>query len=237
MLLDSSKMELAKIAEPSELITTGNVGLAAGGLYIAGVSTQSYFQTNNTIAKFCYGASVCCSTTAAISGTIKAFGSASEISYLAIGGDAFGTSFLFLGNRARNLGDLAQGKSKMRSLNPFRNLRNRSFRRAPISKGSDSIAFLTGSSWSSKTSFSEIITTSSFQKIFLVGGSIFTVYAYGKFVISTYHYGQKLISKRRKIKASKLIRKQSSFLVNSFHEIHSESELRIYKLALSSQVL
>lgn len=245
MLVTSSKMTLAQMdLEPSDLISTGNVGLAAGGLYIAGVSSQSYFRTNNTLAKICYGASVCCSGSAAISGTIKAFGSVSGISYLAIGGDAFGTSFLFLGNRARDLGDLAQGKSKIRSLNPFRNLRNRSFRRAPISKGSDSLAFLTGSSWSSKTSFSEILTTTSFQKIILVGGSIFTVYAYGKFVISTYHYGQKLISKRRKIKASKLVIKQASFVVNSFTETpyfyyyrQSESVLRIYKLALSSQVL
>jgi hypothetical protein len=133
-------------------------------------------------------------------------------------GDAFGTSFLFLGNRARDLGDLAQRKSKMTSLNPFHNLRNRSFRRVSISKGSGSIAFLTDSSWSSDTSFSQIITAIPFQKIIIVGGSILTVYAYGKFIISTYRYGQKLVSKfivRKKMNSSNFLRKQSIFLRNS----------------------
>jgi len=136
-----------------------------------------------------------CSSTAAISGTIKAFGSACGISYVAMCGDAFGTSFLFLGNRARDLGHLAQGKSKMTSFNPFHNLRNRSFRRASLSKGSSSLAFLTNSSWSSDTSFSRIISAIPLQKIILVGGSILTVYAYGKFIISTYRNSQKLVSK------------------------------------------
>ena len=220
-------------------MTTGNVGLAAGGLYIAGVSTQNYLQTKNTLAKFCYGASVCCSSTAVISGTIKAFGSACGIYYLAMCGDAFGTSFLFLGNRARDLGDLAQGKSKITSLNPFHNLRNRSFRRATLSKGSGSLAFLTGSSWSSHTSFARIINAIPLQKIILVGGSILTVYAYGKFIIATYQYGQKLVSKfivKKKMNSSNLIRKQSIFLINSLTKTPSQAQLRIYQLALRSQV-
>ena len=232
--------EYAVIATQSAFIV-GNVGLAAGGLYIAGVSTQNYLQTKNTIAKFCYGASICCSGTAAISGTIKAFGSTCGLSSVAMCGDAFGTSFLFLGNRARDLGDLAEGKTK----NPFHNLRNRSFRRARISKGSgDSLAFLTDRSWSSDTAFSQGLTAIPYQKIIIIGGSILTIYAYGKFIISTYHYGQKLVSKfiaEKKIKSSKLnsklIRKQSVFLINSLTNTHLQSQLRIYKFALSSQVL
>jgi len=223
-----------------DYLGTGNVYLAASGLYIAGVSTQNYLGTQNSIAKVWYGASICCSSTAAISGTIKAFGNVCGISYLAMCGDAFGTSFLFLGNRARNLGDLAQGKAKMSSLNPFQNLRNRSFRRASISKGSDSIAFLTGSSGSSDTYFSQIITAIPFQKIILVGGSILTVYAYGKFIISTYRYGKKLVSKfivRKKMNSSKLIRKQAVFLIKSLITPRLQSQLRIYKFALSYQVL
>jgi len=74
-----SQMILARIGSP-KFITTGNVGLAAGGFYIAKVSTQNYLRTNNTLTKFCYGASVCCSSTAVISGTIKAFGNACGIS-------------------------------------------------------------------------------------------------------------------------------------------------------------
>jgi hypothetical protein len=235
-----SQLMLARIGSP-KFMTPGNVGLAAGGLYIAGVSTQNYLQTKNTIAKFCYGASICCSGTAAISGTIKAFSSTCGLSSVAMCGDAFGTSFLFLGNRARDLGDLAEGKTK----NPFHNLRNRSFRRARISKGSgDSLAFLTDRSWSSDTAFSQGLTAIPYQKIIIIGGSILTIYAYGKFIISTYHYGQKLVSKfiaEKKIKSSKLnsklIRKQSVFLINSLTNTHLQSQLRIYKFALSSQVL
>jgi hypothetical protein len=42
---------LAKIGSP-EFSTAGNIGLAAGGLCLAGISTQNYFETKNPVAKF-----------------------------------------------------------------------------------------------------------------------------------------------------------------------------------------
>jgi hypothetical protein len=54
---------LAKIGSP-EFSTAGNIGLAAGGLCLAGISTQNYFETKNPVAKVCYAASIVCSSTA-----------------------------------------------------------------------------------------------------------------------------------------------------------------------------
>jgi len=78
-----------------------------------------------------------------------------------------------------------------------------------------------------------------YQKIILVGGSLFTVYSYGKVLISTYRYGQKIVSKvrrRKQRKNSKLLQKQCVFLIDSLMEISKESDarqLRIYKFASS----
>jgi len=233
-----SQNRLTKLGS-SLFLNTGNVALASGGLYIAGMSTQNYLQTNNKIAKLCYGASICCSSTAVISGTLKAYADVSGLSYLAMWGDAFGTSFLCLGNRARDLGKLAESKTSLLSNNPFERLRNRAFRRRALSSGSGSgsLAFLTGSSCFSENSFSEVIMAIPYQKIILVGGSLFTVYTYGKVLISTYRYGQKLVSKyrrRKQQKKSKLLRKQCVFLINSLMERGRKArQLRIYKFAIS----
>jgi hypothetical protein len=54
---------LAKIGSP-EFSTAGNIGLAAGGLCLAGISTQNYFETKNPVARVCYAASILCSSTA-----------------------------------------------------------------------------------------------------------------------------------------------------------------------------
>lgn len=52
----------------------------------------------------------------------------------------------------------------------------------------------------------------SVERIIGLGGTYFTIYVSGKFLISIYSYIQKLIAKKN----SKLIRKQSVFLRNFF---------------------
>jgi hypothetical protein len=120
---------LAKIDSP-KFSTAGNIDLAASGLCLAEVSTQNYFKTKNPIARVCYAASIMCSSTAVLTSSVKAINNACGISYFAMCGDPFGSTFLFLGNRAQNLGHYAEGKSKMPQLNLFR---NRSFKRKPSS--------------------------------------------------------------------------------------------------------
>jgi hypothetical protein len=189
---------LAKIGSP-EFSTAGNIGLAAGGLYLAGMSTQNYFETKNPVAKACYAASMLCSSTAIVTSSVKSFNYACGISHLGMCGDAFGTTFLFLGNRAQSLGHYAEGKSKMRQLNPFR---NRGLKRKPGSlTGYKGMGFI-------NPGCSNI----SLQEIIIIGSTIFTIYVYGKFIIAI---SRKLASKfSQKIDSSKLIKNQAVFLIN-----------------------
>jgi hypothetical protein len=187
------------VIESQTFFAAGNIGLAAGGLCLAGMSTQNYFETKNPVAKACYAASILCSITAIVTSGVKAFNNACGISYLGMCGDAFGTTFLFLGNRAQSLGHYAEGKSKMRQLNPFR---NRGLKRKPGSlTGYKGMGFI-------NPGCSNI----SLQEISIIGSTIFTIYVYGKFIIAI---SRKLASKfSQKIDSSKLIKNQAVFLIN-----------------------
>ena len=218
---------LAKIGSP-EFSTAGNIGLAAGGLCLAGISTQNYFETKNYVAKVCYAASIVCSSTAMITGGITVFNNVCGISHLAMCGDAFGSTFLFLGNRAKNLGNYAEGKSKIRQLNPFR---NRGFKRKQGSlTGYKNMGFITpGCSNTSLQEIQQIITNIPYQEIIIIGSTIFTIYTYGKFIIAT---SRKLASKfSPKIDSSKLIQNQAVFLINIL--AYKKAVNRIYNFALS----
>jgi hypothetical protein len=218
---------LAKIGSP-EFSTAGNIGLAAGGLCLAGISTQNYFETKNYVAKVCYAASIVCSSTAMITGGITVFNNVCGISHLAMCGDAFGSTFLFLGNRAKNLGNYAEGKSKIKQLNPFR---NRGFKRKQgSSTGYKNMGFITpGCSNTSLQEIQQIITNIPYQEIIIIGSTIFTIYTYGKFIIAI---SRKLASKfSPKIDSSKLIQNQAVFLINIL--AYKKAVNRIYNFALS----
>jgi hypothetical protein len=218
---------LAKIGSP-EFSTAGNIGLTAGGLCLAGISTQNYFETKNPVAKVCYAASIVCSSTAMLTGGLTAFNNVCGISHLAMCGDAFGSTFLFLGNRAKNLGNYAEGKSKIRQLNPFR---NRGFKRKPGSlTGYKGMGFITpGYSNTSLQEIQQIITNILYQEIIIIGSTIFTIYTYGKLIIAI---SRKLASKfSPKIDSSKLIQNQAVFLINIL--TYKRAVNRIYNFALS----
>jgi hypothetical protein len=206
---------LAKIGSP-EFSNAGNLGLAASGLCLTAISTQNYFGTKNPVAKICYGASILYSSTAMLTGSLTVFNNACGISHLAIGGDMFGSTFLFLGNRAKKLGNYAEGKSKIRQLNPFR---NRGFKRKPVSfTGPKGMGFINPG-----------CSNLSLQEIIIVGSTIFTIYTYEKFIIAI---SRKLTSKFfPKIDSSKLIQNQAVFLTNIL--VHKISVNKIYNFALS----
>jgi hypothetical protein len=214
----------------------GNIGLAAGGLCLAGISTQNYFETKNPVAKVCYAASIVCSSTAMLTGGITAFNNVCGISRLAMCGDAFGSTFLFLGNRAKNLGNYAEGKSKIKQLNPFR---NRGFKRKPGSlTGYKGMGFITpGCSNTSLQEIQQIITNIPYQEIIIIGSTIFTIYTYGKFIIAISRklaskFSPKIDSKfSPKIDSSKLIQNQAVFLINIL--AYKRAVNRIYIFALS----
>jgi hypothetical protein len=218
---------LARIGSP-EFSNAGNIGLTVGGLCLTGVSTKNYFQTKNPVAKFCYAASVVCSTTAVVTGSLTAVGNVCGISPLAIGGDAFGATFLFLGNRAKKLGNYAEGKSKLNKLNPFR---NRGFKRKPFSwTGPKDIGFINpGCSTLSVEEIQQIIKNIPYQEILIIGTTILSIYTYGKFVIVI---GRKLASRfYPKIDSKTLIQNQALFLTNILGNKITLN--RIYHFALS----
>jgi hypothetical protein len=169
-----------------------------------------------------------CSSTAMLTGGLTAFNNVCGISHLAMCGDAFGSTFLFLGNRAKNLGNYAEGKSKIRQLNPFR---NRGFKRKPGSlTGYKGMGFITpGCSNTSLQEIQQIITNIPYQEIIIIGSTIFTIYTYGKFIIAI---SRKLASKfSPKIDSSKLIQNQAVFLINIL--AYKIAVNRIYNFALS----
>jgi hypothetical protein len=220
---------LAKIGSP-EFSTGGNICLAAGGLCLAGVSTQNYFETKNPVARLCYAASILCSSTAMVTGGVKAVNNACGacgISDFAMGGDAFGGAFLFLGNRAQNLGHYAEGKSKIPQFNPFR---NRGFKRKPGSlTGSKGIGFIMPGC--SNTSLREILVNIPYQEILLIGSTIFTIYSYGKFLIAISEKVASKFSPKIDSYSSKFIQNQAVFLINILEA--KISVKRIYNFALS----
>jgi hypothetical protein len=182
---------------------TGNLACAAGGLVIGGVSTQNFLQTKNRVAQFFYCGSIVCSGTAVIAGSFKAFGNVCGFSHLAIAGDFFGGGCLFLGNRSRKFGNYFEGKGGTDNLNPFR---PRSFARRPkkgIGMGYKGMSFIASSD-----------VPVSFQKIIVIGGTVFTIYCYGKLIISVYNYlHSKLLPKKN---PSQAIHVSARFLTDSF---------------------
>jgi hypothetical protein len=200
--LPRSQKLLLLLGSP-EASTTGNLACAAGGLVIGGVSTQNFLQTKNRVAQFFYCGSIVCSGTAVIAGSFKAFGNVCGFSHLAIAGDFFGGGCLFLGNRSRKFGNYFEGKGGTDNLNPFR---PRSFARRPkkgIGMGYKGMSFIASSD-----------VPVSFQKIIVIGGTVFTIYCYGKLIISVYNYlHSKLLPKKN---PSQAIHVSARFLTDSF---------------------
>lgn len=210
-----------------------NGGLAAGGVCLAGTSLLSVCHTQNRVARYCYMLSFFCSSTATVAGTLKVFDSGGcGIWRIAICGDTFGGSFLYLGKKAQRMGEAIENKKKS-GFNPFK--KSSIVRRPKTShlKGYKNMSFVPV--WSSDMRFDEIINAIPFQKITLVGGYILTIYVYGKYLIVIYRYCQKLMSKHiasKEINYSKVIRKQTIFLINVFH--YQKSTHRIYRFVLSN---
>lgn len=95
---------LAKIGSP-EFAVVGNFAFAGGGIAISGTSLVKYCKTTNTFARSCYLASSICGGGAACAGVLKGVQCTCGLSFIAVGGDAIGSAFLFMGNKAQKLGD------------------------------------------------------------------------------------------------------------------------------------
>lgn len=197
----------------------GNSAIVTLGIYTGGSSALNYTMTTNRAAKGFYILSVLFSSSAIISGGSAVVARTCQISQTAALSEAFGTGFMFLGNKAYAAALLAEGKQIPLHL-----------RRTAYGNNYDGIAFATPGLGQS-IFISEIIERIPFQQIGKTVGICFSVYAYGKAIIVAYRYTQQLITKYKLRKKreynSKLVLKQARFLVTCFYR-HSS----VYRTAV-----
>lgn len=201
----------------------GNFLCAGGGVMIGGTSVLNFYRTKNPIARVCYGVSAFCGGSATIAGAFTAFNGVCGLSYVAIGGDIIGGSFLWVGNRAKNFGDFIDGK---KSVNPFR---PKSFVRRPIPKmgtGYKGLSFVPNSG-----NLTEVLSNIPYTEIIVIGGTIFTIYRSTKLLIkcsrSLYRYVEKKYSP--KLNYSHVVRFIAEHLSKAFS---MDRVYKIYYLAL-----
>lgn len=218
---------LAKFGSP-QFGVAGNLACAGGGVAIGGVSVMKCFKTKNVVAKIFYGTGTICGGTAALAGCLKAYSGTCGLSYFAVGGDMIGGACLYVGNKAQQLGDMIDGKR------PW-SFRPKSFtRRRLITKtgmGYRGMSFVTSSGNFSFEGVQQIVQNIPYERIIIIGGTVFTVYGYMKLVITIYRY---LKSKYYpKIDNSKLIKNSALFLIDSMNKTDSMKRVnRIYTAAL-----
>jgi hypothetical protein len=191
-----------------------------------------YWKSRNTFARGCYIASGVCGSAAACAGVLKGVQGTCGLSFIAVGGDAIGSAFLFVGNKAQKLGEYIDGKKKWTSFNP------KSFlRRHPVSKtgmGYRGMSFVTGSGPVSFEGIDQIIECIPYESVIIIGGIVFTVYGYIKIIISIYRYLDAKFSP--KFDHSLVINKSALFLINSINNTDSVQRTnRIYRAVLKME--
>ena len=176
----------------------GNLLCAGGGVMIGGSSAINYSTTTNGLAKTCYVISGLCGGSATIFGVYSTATSYCGLSMLAAGGDILGGSFLWVGNKVQKMGQCVEGKR------PW-NLRPKNFVRRPISEAKRGLGYK-GMGFVTAAPFDV-----PFETILIIGGTVFTVYGYGKIMIAIYRYINKKLSPKIDISNS------ARLLIDSFN--------------------
>ena len=218
---------LAQIGSP-QFAVKGNLAFASGGIAISGVSTLKCWKTKNIVARFFYVTSTVCGGTAAIAGCLKAASNTAGLSPIAVGGDVVGGACLFIGHRAQQLGDMIDGKKSWWKPKDF-------LKRRPSVKsvgGYRGISFV--SSYSSWEDVEQIVHNIPYKRIFIIGGTVFTIYGYIKFIVTVYNYLKSKFYTR--INNSSSIHNSALFLIESLKKTNSIKTIdRIYLAALQLQ--
>jgi len=209
-LLPSHKL-LIKIFSPDSY-RVGNFGFAGGGVMIMGSSAVNFCKAKNNVAKICYGISGICGGTAAIFGTYAGITSYYGLSKIAVGGDIFGGSFLWAGNKAQELGNFVEANNSWKP-------RNFVLRKPSTSKmklGYKGIGFVLPRHVEVK-----------FQTIIIIGGIAITIFSYAKIMIAIYR------SLKKRLKPKIQIYTIARFLIDAFNQSESiKKRNRIYYYAL-----
>ena len=182
------------------IVNSCTAGLA---VYTATLSAISFGYTQRKPAKGYYILSVLFSSTAALSSGVATAARAFHINQLGFCSKAVGLGFYHAGNKAHLLAQAAEGKTVPYSpkLGRFRarSLINRNFSSNKVAFGSPIY-----------------IENIPYGKIIKISIFIFSVYQYSKLLRKSYCYAKRSAFKLQKQKNSKLLLKQSRYLVSRF---------------------
>ena len=209
----------------SSAMALGNTGLAIGGVAIVLMSGKNYLEAKNNPTKVCYILSIICSGTGMVSSTISVYCNKCGLNKTGMLGDGFEGLFLKAGNYMNKVGETVEGKRKRNIFCP-----GSWTTRRPVPKigaGYKGLSFVPAGCYPT-VSFQKLIFNIPYEKIFLVGGTVLTIYSYGKLIISVYNYlDSKFSSKENYLEQ---IQFSARFLVYS---LFNNPVYRIYFAALS----
>lgn len=204
----------------------GNTGLLTIGLTTAGVSALHFTYAKDRTAKVLYGLSFICSSTGFVAGTSAAVGRLCHFSKTAAVGDAFGVSFLYMGQKAEELARQIEGRPVSKPGNP-RFGRNRKPLLPPNTYSNKGVGFVMPGAMDN-VAVSSAIAKIPFEKIGRIVGYTISIYVYGKLIIKIYRYSQQLITKYKRQKIVKAAR----FLTASMYRSPSfRKQKRIARIA------
>lgn len=177
--------------------------IICSGLYTGGKSLVRSIITTNGLARGFYVLSVLCSGTAVTTGGIAALARTGRVTEIGAGSEACAIALMCLGNQAHAGALMLEGKPV-----PPHLLRRTFSSRQPTHDNSG-LSFVMPSNVNSMQ-FLERIPFGTIGKFVGIGLS---AYAYSRFIIVSYRYGQKLFSKFKTRRHSILYRKQIKFFV------------------------
>jgi hypothetical protein len=187
----------------------GNSVIVGLGVYTGGNSALQYTITTDKRAKALYALSTAFSTSAVVSGGVAVAARTCQISGTAALSEAFGFALMQLGNKAHVTALQLEGKPVPPRLKRFIDPNPR-----PLAFNPDGLGFIMPRPISS-TAIGYI----PFEKIGQLVGFGLSVYGYSKIIIVSYRYGQRLVSKLRSKRKSKLIQRQAIFLIVKMQRI------------------
>jgi hypothetical protein len=191
----------------------GNSVIVGMGIYTGGSSALQFGITTDRKAQGLYALSAVFSSSAVVSGSVAVMSRTCDISGTAALSEAFGYTFMMLGNKAHVMALQLEGKPVPPKLQRYVDPTIR-----PLNFNPGGLGFIMPRPISS--TFLGYI---SFEQIGKLVGFGIAVYSYSRFIIVGYRYGQQFLSKFKSKNKSKLIRKQKIFLIFKIQLIISKA--------------
>ncbi len=205
---------------------TANTGTAILGVGSTAYATACILQAKNPVSKTFYIVGASCSAMGTCMSTYSGlFGDSCCYNFGGLFAIGSGSMITFIGKKCVDTADFLEGKKKKRRW--FGNLRGGAARQLSHSyRNGGNIAF-TLPPYVERVPYGKIFTGTMF---------VITIYGYAKLIVSSYRYGQQLVSRRKNKAQLKLIRKQisySAFYLWNCEKITKIRRIRQYSLLKS----